>query len=175
MAECKIFLRKIVFLLISISFVSCGINIIEKKDCIPKVKFVSTENVVMHLIKVENKNFSYSDLKINNDERHLCISTPNFLGCDNSFGKLKVKKVPAGTLLRLTGTAKKIKPFGLSTAFKNDITYLQGTLDNITVWVPLFSLNLFSEYEKESSINAESCKILKIGKTNWQHDLSCFN
>jgi len=175
LAACKIFLRKIIFLLIPISFVSCGINIIEKKDCVPKVKFVSTENVVMHLITVEDKDFSYSDLKINDNERYLCISTPNFLGCDNSFGKLKVKKVPAGTLLKLTGTAKKIKPFGLSTAFKNDITYLQGTVGDIHVWVPLFSLSLFSEYEKESSINAESCKKLKISKTNRKQDLSCFN
>ena len=85
----------------------CGINIIEKNNCVPKLKFVSTQNVNFHLIKLLDPNFSYSDLKLKNDEGFLCISTPNFISYDDSFGKLKVTKLPVGTELQLTGDAKK--------------------------------------------------------------------
>ncbi len=53
----------------------------------------------MHLVKVIDENFSYSRLKINPDERFLCISTPDIISCDDSYGKLKVTDLPVGTKL----------------------------------------------------------------------------
>jgi len=153
----------------------CGINIIEKNNCVPKLKFVSTQNVNFHLIKLLDPNFSYSDLKLKNDEGFLCISTPNFISCDDSFGKLKVTKLPVGTELQLTGDAKKIEPYGLSTAFKNDMIYLKGKIKNKTIWVPFFELHLFAEYGNESKLNTESCRTLGITDSTIVGNVNCFN
>ncbi len=165
------------FILVHLIFVlyGCGVTIKEKKNCVPKVKFVSTQSVNLHLIKLLDPDFSYSELKLKDDERFLCISTPNIISCDDSFGKLKVTKLPTGIELQLTGDAKKIEPYGLSTAFKNDIIYLKGTVNNTTVWFPLFELHLFAEYGSESKLNTESCKLLGISNTTLVINPNCFD
>ncbi len=165
------------FILVQLIFVlsACGVTIKEKSNCVPKVKFVSTQSVKLHLIKLLDPNFSYSDLKLKDDESFLCISTPNIISCDDSFGKLKVTKLPVGTELQLTGDAKKIEPYGLSTAFKNDMIYLKGTIKNKTIWFPFFELHLFAEYLNESKLNTESCKTLGITDSTMVDNINCFN
>jgi hypothetical protein len=129
----------------------------------------------MFLIEVVDKNFSFSDLKIEKDEQYVCVSTPNILSCDDSYGKLKVTELPTGTILQLTGNAKRVEPFGFSTAFKSDMIYLQGKINNITVWIPLFELSLFAEYGSESRLNYESSEALGISDTTITNNLKCFN
>lgn len=155
----------------------CGVNITEKQDCIPKVSYVSTKSVKMFFVEVIDKEFSYSGLKINKNERFFCISVPNMLDCDDSYGKLKITNLPEGTFLELTGKVKRIEPYGFSTAFKSEITYLEGIVNNTIVWLLLPRLNLFTEYEHESSLNAASNKSLGINdkETTWEMKLDCFN
>ncbi len=167
--------KNLVLILVLIFSTGCGVKIIEKNDCIPKIEFVSTKSVRIHLIDVLEKSFSYSDLRIENNEKFLCVSTPNILDCDDSFGKLKVTELPDGTKLQLTGIAKMIKPVGLSTAFKSELIYLQGIVNKTIVWFPLFELGLFAEYNSESKLNAESSKILGIDSLEYLNNLKCFN
>ena len=171
----KKIIHVILFLYLTVFSNGCGININEKKNCIPKVNFESTKSVKMHLIKVVDESFSFSDLKIGEDEQYVCLSTPNILSCDDSFGKLKVTELPTGTILRLTGNAKRVEPFGFSTAFKNDMIYMQGKINNITVWIPMFELNLFTEYKKESELNLKGLETIGVNNANILTTLKCFD
>ncbi|MEE9430190.1 MAG: hypothetical protein V3V16_04060 [Melioribacteraceae bacterium] len=149
---------------------SCGININEKQDCIPKVSYESTKSVKMFLVEVTNPKFSYSDLKINKDERFLCLSVPNMQDCRDGiddYGALKFTELPLGTKMNLTGTVKIIEPYGFSSAFKSEMTYLQGTVNDLIVWIQLFRLSSFAMYESESTTNFNSNKTLGINDSTY--------
>jgi len=172
----KIIKKTILNLLLVFFLGGCGINIIDKKDCIPKVEYISTKSIKMFLIEVSDPKFSYSDLKLEKDERFLCLSVPNMRDCVDDYGALKITELPLGSSLKLTGNVKKSEPIGFSKAFKSDMAYLEGVVNNIIVWVPLFRLSSFAKYESESTINLNSNKVLGINDSIFVDlDFDCFD
>lgn len=159
--------------LITILFSACGNNIYNEENCLPPVDLVSTKSVELFLVEVEESNNNYSSLKLDTDERFVCVSVPNMISCDiENLEGVKFIKQPEGSVLHLTGKAKKIVPYGLNKSFNSTITYLEGSINHTKVWMASFYLLSIFDFRSEAELNMKSLDLIGINDSS-SIDINC--
>ena len=163
----------LISLLIIIFLSGCGNRVRDIEECIPKASFVSTKNFQFVSYKPKDKftGGAYDSLRIGNSEDWYLnvVDVVNPITQIYTENPYEYHEHLKGSNLYLTGKAKIHEAWGLMTAFRSDIVYLNGTIDNRVVWVPAF---LVARLKK--SQNSENKLNMRIsGLDKYKHGFLC--
>jgi hypothetical protein len=155
------------FFMVSLVMILCGCGVyhIEEDDCVPQVPFVSTPKIRFNLVDVHDD--SYSSVELEQSEQFLCVNVPSDgRSCKDFnldyFPKAITTPLPEGSMLTLTGQMIRAVPWGLMTAFKGELVYLQGVVEGQVVWATETDLRVISMRPEVAESNLKSFRETKL-------------
>ncbi len=131
----------------------------------PHAPFVSTPQIHFNLVDVHDD--SYSSVELDQGEQYLCVNVPSDgRSCKDFnldyFPKAITTPLPEGSMLRLTGKVIQAVPWGLMTAFKGELIYLQGVIGGQVVWATETDLRVISVRPEVAESNLKSFRETKL-------------
>lgn len=158
---------------ITFTIFSCGDRNIRNNNCVPPVKYISTNDAIFISYQLIDQSQwrSFDALQVSKNGEWLLqiVRNGSQTIVDHAGDSIISEEHPKGTLLSLTGRAITRSPFGLSTAFHDDMTYLQGIIGKKTVWIPAFYLYILNDNGTQENITSNQ----KIGLESFRLDWEC--
>jgi hypothetical protein len=151
-------------------FSGCGgKNHKEIENCIPRLEYVSTENYefIAYQLVNESKWRSYDVLRLSKrGEYALQIVSKGGQNIKDIAGDdIRIIRFDSGTKLVLTGKAIEQIPWGMQKSFSNKITYLQGEINGLAIWIASFYLtDLNKTNVDQNKVNNE---LIDLNSIKW--------
>ncbi len=147
----------------------CGNSHKAVTNCISQLEYTSTTKYEFIAYQLVDKSTwrSFDELRLaRKNGYYLQIIRKDSQNIKDIAGDaVTITRFPIGTKLVLTGNAIEVKPWGMQKTFSYNITYLEGKVEGLTVWIASFRLkDLSKSTNKQNRINND---LIRLNEIEW--------